>query len=192
MSAAQSGPSEGERFQQDAVAYDIAVLFVCLGNHCRSPAAHAVAETLSAAVPNVFFDSAGTSRAHVGDLPHPLSAAEGRARGHNVNHRGRQISPDDFARFDLIIAMDDLNTSDLLRMCGRSDQRRGRIRDLEPSQIQLLRRWDPYCRPSDLQLADPWGRGRTAYVEMYDVIERCMNPLIDHLAELTQRVIKLR
>ena len=192
MNAAHGGPSEGERLQQDAIAHDIAVLFVCLGNHCRSPAAHAVAETLSAAVPNVFFDSAGTSRAHVGDLPHPLSAAEGRARGHRVNHRGRQISPDDFARFDLIIAMDDLNTADLLRMGGRADQRSGRIRDFEPSQIQLLRRWDPYSRPSDLQLADPWGRGRAAYVEMYDVIERCMNPLIDHLAELTQRVARLR
>jgi protein-tyrosine phosphatase len=192
MSAAHGGPGEGERFQQDAAAHDIAVLFVCLGNHCRSPAAHAVADTLSAAVPNVLFDSAGTSRAHVGDLPHPLSAAEGRARGHDVNHRGRQISPDDFARFDLIIAMDDMNTSDLLRMSGRSDQRRGRIHELEPNQIQLLRRWDPYCRPSDLQLADPWGGGREAYVEMYDVIERCMNPLIDHVAELAQRVTQLR
>ena len=192
MSAARGGPDSGKTSQQTPARHDVAVLFVCLGNHCRSPAAHAVAETLSASVPNVQFDSAGTSRAHVGDLPHPLSAAEGRARGHNLNHRGRQISPDDFARFDLIIAMDDMNTADLRRMKGRADQRRGRICELEPDQIQLLRRWDPYGRPGDLQLVDPWGLGRAAYVEMYDVIERCMNPLIDHLADLAQRVAPRR
>jgi protein-tyrosine phosphatase len=192
MSAAQGRPSEGERFQQGGATHDLAVLFVCLGNHCRSPAAHTVAETFSAAVPNLLFDSAGTSRAHVGDLPHPLSVAEGRARGYDVNHRGRHISPDDFVRFDLIIAMDDNNINDLRRMAGRSDQRRGPIRELEPDQLQLLRRWDPYCRPDDLQLADPWGGGRDAYAAMYDVIERCVNPLIDHLADLARRVSQLR
>ena len=169
---------------------DLSVLFVCLGNHCRSPAAQAVAETLGASIPTVYFDSAGTSRGHVGEAPHPLSAAEGRARGYTVNHRGRQISPDDFARFDLIIAMDDLNVGDLTRMRGAADPRRGRVRDLEPHQIQLLRRWDPYAQPGDVQLADPWGRGRQAYAEMYDVIERCIGPLIDHLAELGARAAR--
>ena len=166
---------------------DVSVMFVCLGNHCRSPAAHAVAETLGASIPTVHFDSAATSRAHVGDVPHPLSAAEGRVRGYTVNHRGRQISPDDFVRFDLIIAMDDANVGDLTRMRGSSDPRRGALRDLEPEQIQLLRRWDPYAQPGDVQLADPWGRGREAYAEMYDVIERSVGPLIDHLAELGAR-----
>jgi protein-tyrosine phosphatase len=139
----------------------------------------------------VHFDSAGTSRAHVGEVPHPLSAAEGRVRGYTVDHRGRQISPDDFARFDLIIAMDSLNVGDLERMRGAADQRSGRIRELEPRQIQLLRRWDPYALPGDEQLADPWGRGRAAYATMFDVIERCIGPLIDHLDELSARVARL-
>lgn len=170
---------------------DISVLFVCLGNHCRSPAAQAVAEALGASIPSVHFDSAGTGRAHVGEAPHPLSTAEGRVRGYTVDHRGRQISPDDFRLFDLIIAMDDVNVGDLTRMRGAADPRRGRVGELEPAQIQLLRRWDPFAQPGDIQLADPWGRGRDAYAEMYDVIERSIGPLIDHLDDLGARMARL-
>ena len=105
----------------------VSVLFVCLGNHCRSPAAHAVADAMMAsddALAGVgHFDSAGTSRAHVGDFPHPASAAEGRHRGYRVDHRARQVHPDDFALFDLIVAMDRNNVDDLERMRGGVDQR---------------------------------------------------------------------
>ena len=48
-------------------------------------------------------------------------------------------------------------------------------------QIQLLRRWDPFAMPGDEDLADPWGRPPTAYAEMFDVIERTIPPLIEHL-----------
>jgi protein-tyrosine phosphatase len=165
---------------------ELAVLFVCLGNHCRSPAAQAVAESLAASVTNVYFDSAGTSRAHIGEPPHPLSSAEGRRRGYSVTHRSRQVSAADFARFDLIIGMDDSNVRDLRRLRGSTDRRRHAIQIAEPDQLQLLRRWDPYGKPGDVQLDDPWGRGSAAYSAMYDVIERCIGPLIDHLAALTQ------
>ncbi|MGZ7023097.1 MAG: low molecular weight protein-tyrosine-phosphatase [Ilumatobacteraceae bacterium] len=161
----------------------ICVLFVCLGNHCRSPAAHAVAKRVAAqrGTTYVTFDSAATGREHVGDLPHPLASHEGGLRGYHLDHVGRQIHPDDFIRFDLIIAMDHDNASDLERLRGGEEQRLGFYRSVEPVQIQLLRRWDPWAMPGDEDLSDPWGRPPRAYMEMFDVIERTVPPLIQHL-----------
>ena len=160
------------------------VLFICLGNHCRSPAAHAVADALHADRGVAHFDSAGTSRAHVGEPPHALAVAEGSRRGYRVNHRARQIHPDDFARFDLIVAMDRQNVDDLERMRGGVEHRTGHYATVEPGQVQLLRRWDPYAMPGDEDLVDPWGELPTAYGTMFDVIERSMGPLLEHLAWL--------
>jgi protein-tyrosine phosphatase len=161
----------------------IRVLFVCLGNHCRSPAAHAVAKRLSSLRDTqlITFDSAATGREHIGDLPHPLASHEGGLRGYHLDHVGRQIHPDDFIRSDLIIAMDRDNASDLERLRGGEELRQGRYRSVEPVQIQLFRRWDPFAMPGDEDLADPWGRPPTAYSEMFDVIERTVPPLIEHL-----------
>lgn len=157
------------------------MLFVCLGNHCRSPAAHAVAAAMSADDRSIVVDSAGTSRAHVDDPAHPLAVAEGARRGYVLDHRGRQIHPDDFARFDLIVAMDQMNVDDLERMRGGVEQRAGHYPTVEPVQVQLLRRWDPYAMPGDEDLPDPWGRPAAAYGGMFDVIERTMPALLQHL-----------
>ncbi len=167
-------------------AEPISVLFVCLGNHCRSPSAHAIAATIAEqrSLRNVLVDSAGTADAHSGDHPHPLAVAEGRARGYRVTHVGRRIHPDDFERFALIIAMDRSNVADLERMRGHVEHRRGFYPGVEPHQVQLLRRWDPYAMPGDEELPDPWGKGAAAYTEMFDVIERTIPPLLDHLATL--------
>jgi protein-tyrosine phosphatase len=161
----------------------IRVLFVCLGNHCRSPAAHAVAKRLTGlrGTQHVTFDSAATGREHVGDLPHPLASHEGGLRGYHLDHVGRQIHPDDFMRSDLIVAMDRDNASDLERLRGGEELRHGRYRSVEPVQIQLFRRWDPFAMPGDEDLVDPWGRPPSAYSEMFDVIERTVPPLIEHL-----------
>ncbi|HZX53601.1 MAG TPA: hypothetical protein VFE86_02925 [Ilumatobacteraceae bacterium] len=161
----------------------IRLLFVSASNHCRSPSAHAVATHLArdGAAKLIRFDSAGTGRDHVGDLPHPLASHEGGLRGYHLNHVGRQIHPDDFALFDLIVAMDRENADDLERLRGGVESRRAAYVTVEPLQIQLLRRWDPYSMPGDENLRDPVGRQAAAYAEMFDVIERSMPPLIDHL-----------
>ncbi len=159
----------------------VSVLFVCLGNHCRSPAAHAVADSMLAGRAFARFDSAGTSTAHIGHGPHAMSAAEGAHRGYRVDHRSRQIHPDDFERFDLIIAMDRDNVEDLERLRGGVDVRTGPYREVEPVQVQLLRRWDPYGMPGDEELADPWGKRPDAYRAMYDVLERTVPALLQHL-----------
>ena len=159
----------------------VSVLFVCLGNICRSPAAHAVAETLRAGRGFARFDSAGTGQYHAGELPNPMSSIEGANRGHRVEHVVRQIHPDDFQRFDLIIGMDARNIEDLERLRGGVDVREATYREMEPVQLHLLRRWDPYSMPADEDLDDPWGKSAPAFCEMYDVIERTVPHLLDHL-----------
>lgn len=136
---------------------------------------------MSAGDGSVAVDSAGTSRAHVDGPPHPLAVAEGARRGYALEHRGRQIHPDDFARFDLIVAMDQLNVDDLERMRGGVEQRVGHYPTVEPLQVQLLRRWDPYAMPGDEDLPDPWGQPAAAFGTMFDVLERTIPALLQHL-----------
>ncbi|WP_118135117.1 low molecular weight protein-tyrosine-phosphatase [Oceanicella sp. SM1341] len=89
------------------------ILFVCLGNICRSPAAQGVMEALLA--PGAAeIDSAGIGGWHQGDLPDPRMRAAARARGIDLDtQRARKLRPGDFERFDLILAMDSDNLSDL-------------------------------------------------------------------------------
>ena len=159
----------------------VTVLFVCLGNICRSPAAHAVAETLRSGRGFARFDSAGTGDYHVGEFANPMSSIEGAHRGHRVDHVVRQIHPDDFQRFDLIIGMDSRNIEDLERLRGGDDLRGAAYREMEPVQLHLLRRWDPYSMPGDEDLNDPWGKSADAFRAMFDVIERTMPHLMHHL-----------
>lgn len=83
------------------------ILFVCLGNICRSPAAEGVVRKM---MPKLKIDSAGTSGWHVGDPPYAPMVAAASARGIDLSDlRARLFEADDFERFDLIIAMDDDN-----------------------------------------------------------------------------------
>ena len=95
------------------------ILFVCLGNICRSPTAEGVFRALAADNPtlNVEIDSAGTSDWHVGDPPYGPMQQAAQARGYDLSPlRARQFQPADFDRFDLIVGMDDSNMSDIERM----------------------------------------------------------------------------
>ncbi len=86
------------------------VLFVCLGNICRSPAAEVVFRTMA---PDVITDSAGTAGWHVGKPPYGPMQVAAETRGYDLSdRRARQFQRDDFNRFDLIIAMDDANQRD--------------------------------------------------------------------------------
>jgi protein-tyrosine phosphatase len=96
------------------------VLLVCLGNICRSPTAEAVlSKKLHEAGLDgrIEVDSAGTADYHVDSPPDRRAVAHGERRGLKMKHlRGRQVSRDDFDRFDFILAMDDDNLADLLRI----------------------------------------------------------------------------
>lgn len=94
------------------------ILFVCLGNICRSPTAHGVFQALAdQAGADVYVESAGTGGWHVGDPPDRRAAAEAAARGYDLSAlRAQQVTRADFARFDRIIAMDHANLMALERM----------------------------------------------------------------------------
>lgn len=96
---------------------DIKVLFVCLGNICRSPAAEGVmVDTLRHAGAQWTVDSAGTGDYHIGDLPDWRMRRAAERRGLRLTHHCRQVKPSDFERFDLIVGMDASNLANLRRM----------------------------------------------------------------------------
>lgn len=90
------------------------ILFLCLGNICRSPAAEGVTRTLAAQAGRDWsFDSAGTGNWHAGEPPYGPMQEAARARGYDLSRlRARQITGADFGRFDLILAMDRQNLRD--------------------------------------------------------------------------------
>jgi len=94
------------------------VMFVCLGNICRSPTAEGVFRGLAArAGLDVVIDSSGTSGWHNGDLPDGRAMAEANARGYDLSaQRSTQLKPQDFHQFDLILCMDNSNISNTEQM----------------------------------------------------------------------------
>lgn len=119
-------PEAGRRRAGDALAPGAAcsyragmkILFLCLGNICRSPAAEAVFRKLAAqAGLPVEADSAGTGDWHAGEAPYPPMQRAARARGYELSAlRARQLVRADFTRFDLILAMDAQNLADAQRL----------------------------------------------------------------------------
>ncbi len=112
-------PAVGKALAGIADPENIRVLFVCLGNICRSPAAEglmkeSVAENHTESRWTI--DSAGTGNYHIGDLPDARMRAHARRRGLELTHRCRQVREGDFDDFDLIIGMDDSNVSNLRRL----------------------------------------------------------------------------
>ena len=142
-----------------------AILFVCLGNICRSPAAEAVAR---ARAPDLTFDSAGTAGWHVGNPPYRQMQAAASARGIAMSDlRARQVATADFDRFDLILAMDRANRADLERLRG-------------PGNGAELRLFAEYGPGGDVP--DPYYT--RDFDGCLDLIETCLDGL---LAELSGR-----
>lgn len=100
--------------------HKISVLFVCLGNICRSPTAHAVFEAMVEAEglgAHISVDSAGTGDWHIGHAPDKRTSAAAAERGYQMDKlRARLVEPQDFERFDYIVAMDHENLSNLKAM----------------------------------------------------------------------------
>jgi protein-tyrosine phosphatase len=152
----------------------IGVLFVCLGNICRSPVAEAVFRDIvtSAGLGDRFdVDSAGTSDYHIGDGPDPRSAGEAKRRGVTLDHAARQIDGDDFERFDYVIAMDASNLGRIRRLAAGSDG---------GAELHLLRSFDDTAR-DDLEVPDPYFGGANGFAEVHDMIERASRGLLEHI-----------
>lgn len=134
------------------------ILIVCLGNICRSPAAEAVLRAKAAAVGlDLVVESAGTGDWHVGDPPHPPMIRAAQAAGYDLSPlRARQVAPEDFDRFDLILAADETNLAEVeaLRPAGNSTP---------------VRLFAPYAGDGARSIPDPYFtkdfRGALALVE---------------------------
>ena len=103
------------------------LLFVCLGNICRSPAAEGVMQRIVAerGLEHRFeIDSAGTYGGHAGDLPDYRMRSHAAKRGYNLTHRARRVTSADFEEFDYIVAMDDGNRRTLMQMAATVEESR--------------------------------------------------------------------
>ena len=151
------------------------ILFVCLGNICRSPTAEGVFTAVAAReAPDlrVEVDSAGTASYHVGQAPDPRTRAAALRRGYDLSPlRARVVEPPDFERFDLILAMDHENLSDLKRRAPRSAQER----------VRLFLEFAPELGTTDVP--DPYYGGPNGFEEVLDLVEAASRGLIRHVRE---------
>jgi protein-tyrosine phosphatase len=153
------------------------ILFVCMGNICRSPTAEGVFRRLVAErAPGMAIevDSAGTHDYHVGDPPDPRSIAAASRRGVDLSHlRARMVSDEDFERFDLIIAMDRLNRATLLD------------RSPEPFR-ERIRLFMEFAGSGEIEdVPDPYYGGAPGFERVLDLAEEAAAGLLDELLERT-------
>ncbi len=148
------------------------ILFVCTGNICRSPTAHAVAlnKVKFAGMENFFlFDSAGTESFHQGERPDPRTMEVGQERG--ISFAGiysRKITAQDFTDFDLILCMD---RSHKKRLIDISDPK-------YHAKIHLFLEFCDAKNPWQNEVIDPYYKGNQAFEMVYDVIENAVDNLI--------------
>lgn len=148
----------------------VKVLFVCLGNICRSPAADGVFHAIvkeEGDESRFDIDSAGTQGYHAGDLPDRRMRQHGLRRGYDFNHVCRKVTPDDFDNFDLIVAMDNSNF-DNLRHMALTDTQRDKVVKMAEFLDGVYARWD--CVP------DPYYEGAEGFELVLDLLENgCRN-----------------
>jgi protein-tyrosine phosphatase len=154
----------------------VRLLFVCLGNICRSPTAEGVMRRLlrdEGLEEQIEVDSAGTGGWHIGDPPDRRATAAAGERDIDISGSARQFEPADFERFDLILAMDAENRSDLLAMAPGDEAR---------SRVRLLREFDPDARASgDLDVPDPYFGGDEGFEHVLDLVEAATRGLLAEL-----------
>jgi protein-tyrosine phosphatase len=153
----------------------VKILFVCLGNICRSPTAEAVMRgILAREAPElvVTLDSAGTANYHPGSAPDRRSQAAARRRGYDLSGlRARQVCREDFAVFDLILAMDRSNLQDLLQVAPGAARAR----------IQLFLDYAP--EQPVREVPDPYYGGPNGFDAVLDLIEAASRGLLRRLHE---------
>jgi protein-tyrosine phosphatase len=163
--------------REDMKEARVGVLFVCLGNICRSPLAEAVfRKHVEAAGLDAAFDidSAGTSGYHDGETADARTIQEAGRRGVRVTSISRRVTEHDLTRFDHVIVMDGDNLSKVRRLASRSQA------DVD---VRLLREFDPKSNGDD-DVPDPWYGGPGDFTRVHDIIERSSLRLLEHLREL--------
>jgi low molecular weight protein-tyrosine phosphatase len=141
------------------------ILFVCMGNICRSPTAEGVMRRLiDDAGLDIEVDSAGTGGWHAGEPPDERATLAAQRRGVTLSGAARQVRPDDFQRFDLLVAMDRGNLRELLALAP-DDEAAAKVRLLVP----------------DADVPDPYYGGDRGFETVLDMVEAACRELLDEL-----------
>jgi protein-tyrosine phosphatase len=155
----------------------VSVLFVCLGNICRSPTAEGVMRALvreAGLQHRIELDSAGTGGWHVGESPDARATEAAGRRGIVLEGAARKVRPRDFEEFDLILAMDASNLRDLQRLAPDERAR---------EKVRLLREWGRAGSQSDgdLDVPDPYYGGPGGFDEVLDLVQASCASLLQQL-----------
>lgn len=147
------------------------ILLVCLGNICRSPMAEGILAHLikeRGLIQSIELDSAGTSAYHIGSSPDKRAQSVCLSKGVTLNHQARQVQLSDFTKFDYILAMDKNNYNDLKKIAPHE-------------RLHLMREFDPEAN-GDLDVPDPYYGGVEGFVEVYEMLHRSANVLLDKIS----------
>lgn len=150
----------------------VKVLFVCMGNICRSPTAEAVFTHYVAEANlqgRIISDSAGTHDYHIGEPPDERAHDAARRRGYDLSRlRGRQVGRDDFVAYDLVLAMDEHNLNSLRRQCPREHAHK-------------LRLFMEFGTQDAREVPDPYYGGPQGFERVLDMIEDAAQGLLRHI-----------
>lgn len=155
------------------------LLFVCLGNICRSPLARVIFEHQASArgVRDKFIvDSCGTGAWHAGGPADPRSIMVAAKNGVILEHVARQVRDEDFDRFDLLLAMDQRNESDLIELGAPRDKVR-LFRSFDVTMTDAVVRGDKHL----LEVPDPYYGGHDGFDKVYAMLWRASEGLLDHV-----------
>lgn len=151
----------------------IKVLFVCLGNICRSPLAEAIFNHKIAQnklESKISCNSAGTANYHVGESPDPRTIEVANNHGIDVNHRGQQFKKADSGTYDYLLAMDHSNLSNMVYEIGN-----------KPEHLLMMRDFDPMAKGTDVP--DPWYGGMSGFEDVYQILDRSSDEFLQFLKE---------
>ena len=154
----------------------VRLLFVCLGNICRSPTAEAVMRELVAQAglqDRIEIDSAGTGSWHAGSPPDSRASAAARRRGIALEGAARQVTREDFFYFDVLVAMDSSNLGDLRQLAPGEEER---------EKVRLLREFDPAsAERGDLDVPDPYYGAHDGFGEVLDLVQAACAGLLEEI-----------
>lgn len=155
----------------------VSVLFVCLGNICRSPTAHGVFESMVAErglAQQIRVDSCGTGDWHIGHPPDARASEEAAKRGYDLSSlRARQVEVADFHQFDYVLAMDKQNLADLEAMAPAGSTAR----------VSLFLPFD--LRATAVEVPDPYYGGDEGFTAVLNMVEAASEGLLQEIVSAT-------